>query len=628
MPHVRGDVDSGKRDDGMTRAPRLCGAILLFAFAAATGFAEVAPRDIWPAVTAGAQAGDFTAADARLQELIDSGKPFGIRRYPMYAEAAASLAREAERQKNPELVQWALAAATKLDSNSPAVAFTAADLASKGANWGGAIQWLFTGFGKVLSDQSTATLARSDLLIVFSLSLFLTAAAFALTLLFRYGRMAAHDFRETLSPRFRAGVTTVLGFALLFLPIFLWLGPMWLMLYWLLLFFGYASAAEKGAIVVILLLLALLPIMLDWTAYRIAGVETPIVRAAFAAEESAYDPDTSRRLRELLQNVPEEANLHLLAGNLAVQEGNEQEGLLHYRRAIELDDSLAGAHLNIGNLHFFNNDFLAAINLYRIAAERDPPMAIAYYNSAVANGELYKFNEQGQQLAEAKKRDAARVDRLLASPPPQKIVMYKLPLSKAWALTDQISRRGKAREIFGNYASFDLATSALNPVTLGALAALALGVILWLMRRDRFADACIKCGRTFCHRCKSAREAATYCTQCIHIYLKRDGVSVDTKRSKMNEVQSYAQRHVRLKKLLTSFLPGSAQILEGSTIRGVITLLAFLLLISLAVLIGRLAPLAPPAETMRFFVRTVAILLAVVLWLLISIPVYRQRAIV
>lgn len=628
-PAVDFDGALKRRPNFGGRTARLAAAALLLVLGAGAARAQVTPREVWPQMITAAQAGDFVAADAKLGELIESGRPFGIRRYPSYGETAAFLARQAAGQNNQELSRWALAAAQRLDPQSPMVAFTAADIDSQRANWSGAARWLFTGFGKILSDRATATLARSDLLIVLSASLFLLSASFAVVLLFRYGRAAAHDFREALSPRFRAGVTTVLAFALLFLPVFVWLGPIWLILYWLLLFFGYASAPEKVAVVIVLLMVALLPVGLDWTAYRIAGVETPIVRAAISAVENSYEPDTARRLRELTQAVPNEAQLHLLLGNLAVQEGNEQEALVHYRRAVALNDQLPGARVNIGNLHFFNNDFLAAINEYQMATTIQPELALAHYNSAVASGELYRFNDQGQKLAEAKKHDRALVDRLVASPPPQKVVMDELPLSDAWALSNRITASGKARELFGNYASFSFSDSALNPLTLGAVVALVLAVLLWAKRRrSGFADACIKCGRTFCSRCKSARDATTYCTQCIHIYLKRDGVSADTKRAKMSEVQSYLRRHVRLKKFLTSFLPGSAQMLDGSTVRGILLLLAFLLLVSLAVLIGRLAPLAPPAETMRFFIRTVAILLAVILWFSISIPVYRQRALV
>ena len=54
----------------------------------------------------------------------------------------------------------------------------------------------------------------------------------------------AHDFRELLSTRFTGGSVSVLAFALLFLPIFLWLGPMWLLFYWFAIFFGYAGVGR------------------------------------------------------------------------------------------------------------------------------------------------------------------------------------------------------------------------------------------------------------------------------------------------------------------------------------------------------------------------------------------------
>jgi hypothetical protein len=135
----------------------------------------------------------------------------------------------------------------------------------------------------------------------------------------------------------------------------------------------------------------------------------------------------------------------------------------------------------------------------------------------------------------------------------------------------------------------------------------------------------MKCGRTFCFRCKSARESATYCTQCIHIYLKRDGVSLDTKQAKLKEVQKYQNGQVRLKKILATFFPGSGQIMDGATAKGLVSVFSFLCFLTIALLIGSLVPIATPAGLIRHTVRIVAILLALGTWLLISIPVYRQR---
>ena len=82
----------------------------------------------------------------------------------------------------------------------------------------------------------------------------------------------------------------------------------------------------------------------------------------------------------------------------------------------------------------------------------------------------------------------------------------------------------------------------------------------------------------------------------------------------------------RRNKLFATFLPGSAQVLEGRTIAGVIGMLLFLLFLSVAVLTGRLAPaLGPVADTTHLFVRLLMIVLAAVTWFFLSLPVYRRR---
>lgn len=587
---------------------------------------NLSPRELWPQATAASDSGDVAGAEGKVTSLLVAGKALGIRRFPLYAESSASLARQSYKQGNAALSKWAIETARKLDPLSPDVAFTGADLSREQSQWGGVVQNVGTGISRVFSDYRARTLSQADFTLTAAMAFAGAALVFALMLFLRYCRPAAHDFRESLSRKMHGGVATVIAFTILFLPLFLWLGPVWLVLYWFIIFFGYATPREKTAVAVALLLVALLPIIADRAAYRIAGVDSPVVRGSIAAIERSYHPDVVRRLQELVEIAPQNPNLHLLLGNLQVRQGDETDAALHYRRAIELNDKLAGAHLNIGNLHFLNNDFLAAISKYEKAAEIDPDMAVAYYNHSVASGELYKFDIQGQKLEQAKSKDKALVERLIARPTSQKVVMYDVPVSTAWAITDSIARKGLARDLYGNYAFFTPLVSAQSALTIGPLVALVLAFLLWKMRKKNgFAGACIKCGRTFCHRCKSSRESAIYCTQCIHIYLKRDGVSLDTKRSKLAEVQQHQTAQLRRKKLFTTFLPGSAQLLEGSTIRGLIALFLFLLFVTLAVFIGKLAPIASPAETMKLVMRGLAIVLAVLSWLVISIPVYRQK---
>lgn len=588
---------------------------------------QVSPRDIWPQAAQAAREGDLETAGKRVDELLTTARTYGIKTFPLYASAAAGMAGE-QQKSAPDVAKWATQAAERLDGDSPSVAFNQADQAARNSGWGAAIPIALRGFMRGFGDYRTNLLARADLMMVAALAIAVTAIVFAIALFIRYGRSMAHDFREILGARMSGGSVTVLAFALLFLPLFFWLGPMWLLFYWLAIFFPYANALERIGVVVLLILVALLPIAADATANRVAGVDSPVVMAALSSAQQSYQPEALRRLQELVAVVPDHPVLHLLIGNLQTFEGNEPAAMNSYHRAIELRKEYAGALVNLGNLLYLDGQAAAAITRYEQAQRFDPNLAIAFYNGSVASGDTYKFDEQKELLAKARAADRSLTDRLARNPPPQKIVMYSPAIGEAWAIHAQLAQRPAARALFGNYSTFDLTQSALNPVTLGALASLLLAGVLWAKRRKTgLANACIKCGRTFCHRCKSARESTTYCTQCIHIYLKRDGVSLDTKRKKLEEVTEHQTGMLRRNKLFATFVPGAAQMLEGRVVAGILGTFVFALFVFIALLVGRLAPaLGPVADVAQTLVRVAAIVVAVIVWFSLSLPVYRRRS--
>jgi tetratricopeptide (TPR) repeat protein len=586
---------------------------------------DLAPRDIWPQATSAADSGNLPAAVKKTTQLTEVGKSLGIKTYPVYALSASALSRQAAKQGNRSAADWGAKAADSLDPISPAVAFMRADEAVDSANWPAAVTAVFRGFANVLRNYRSRLLSRSDFLITILLAVALTAAIFAIALFIRYGRAMAHDLREIVGARMHGGSVSVLAFALLFLPIFLWLGPAWLVFYWFIIFFGYANRGERILIVAFSVLIAAAPVLLDLTSHWIAGVDSPVVMSAIASSERSYQPDALRRMQELIGIVPDDATLHLLIGNLYLQDGNEQQATQHYRRSAELHDS-AGAHVNLGNLHFVNNDFATAVTEYDKAEALDPKLAIAFYDDSITLGALSKFDEQAQKLDQANSIDRSRIERLTSAPSGQKIVFYDPPISQAWSVSSTIARTGVARSLFGNYAWFDPLESVRNPLTLGAILTILLAPFIHTIRRKTgYAGACIKCGRTYCPRCKSAHESATFCTQCIHIYLKRDGVSMATKRSKLEEVSRHQGGVLTRNRWLATFLPGSAQFIEGRTAAGAIGAFVFVSFLSLALLSGRLAPVLAPGEAARMLVRAIAIAGAVILWIFITLPIYRRR---
>lgn len=615
---------------------RAAAASIVFAIVASFAMTEAAaqqlsPRDLWPGAVHAAREGDVDGATRQTADMMEMGRGYGIRTYPAFAASAAAFAREADAQGQADVVAWAEQTADRLDPFSPFVALSNADRAAAKKSYAKALPLAVKGIVRTLTGYRTSLLARADLLMVGALAIALVAAVFAVCLFIRYGRSIAHDFRELAGMRVSGGAVTVIAFALMFLPLFLWLGPMWLIFYWFAIAFAYASVGERVAIVLVLILLSLAPMAVDTAAHWTAAVDSPVMVAAISSAQQAYEPEALRRMQELVSAEQNEPMLHLLLGNLQAFEGNDEQAAVHYRRAIELRKEFAGARVNLGNLHFFNNEYQAAINQYEEAQRLAPTLALAFYNSSVASGETYRFDQQAQMLERARKADSAFVTRVtrLQQSGQAKVVMYHPSIPESWVVARAVTRRPAAASLFANYSSYEPARSFANPVSIGALGAVVAALILWaIRRRSGVAGACIKCGRTFCYRCKSARESATYCTQCIHIYLKRDGVSLDTKRKKLEEVSEYHQRTLKRNRLFATVLPGAAQLIEGRTASGLIGAFLFAAAIAVAIFVGRLAPaLGPASQTAQLLIRSAAIAIGVLVWIFMSLPVYRRRTV-
>jgi hypothetical protein len=74
--------------------------------------------------------------------------------------------------------------------------------------------------------------------------------------------------------------------------------------------------------------------------------------------------------------------------------------------------------------------------------------------------------------------------------------------------------------------------------------------------------------------------------------------------------------------------PGIGTAHRGATTAGIAGVFVFLFFVSAAVLVGRLAPVLTPGEVAQLAVRILAVLLALIMWLMLTLPIYRRRAVV
>ena len=395
-----------------------------------------------------------------------------------------------------------------------------------------------------------------------------------LLLLLRSAPAFFHDLMERSSGRLSADAARLVGWGLMALPLVAFLPLVWIVAIWGALFFTYLRGTEKLVAAAALLLVAA-----GGPAGRALGlgftaVTDPRVNALIASASPGHDPRNEAAIRALAREHPQEAFFPFLLG-LAGKEGGRPDAAVEmYRRVIQMEPRHARALMNLGNLYFVRQDYSVAQSYYRKATEADPALALAHYNSHLAHLETFRLEAADEAIREARRLDEALVAGLLARADEgrgRRIPVDARPTPRefwAWALR------------FG--APADLRPEAIRalsaPATLaggaGLLAALLLPGI-GLAPRSGAARRCRRCGRPYCRRCQVTTKHPDVCSQCMHLFILRDGVAPGVKTRKMAEVARYRRRVWLGARILSLALPGSGHLLGGRSLLGAALLMAW-----------------------------------------------------
>ncbi len=303
------------------------------------------------------------------------------------------------------------------------------------------------------------------------------------------------------------------------------------------------------------------------------------MRATLDAAGGEYDPDRVIKLRQLVDAHPEDPTYRFLLAGLYKNGRYFEEAFDEYKRAIELDQGLEQAHINIGNIFYMTGQYGEAVANYRRASDVNPRAILAHFNAHLAQSEAFRFQEAEESLRRAREIDPKRVTDLLSSASGSEtranVEDATIETASIWDAAIR-GRRPRAASEAGDEPP-GMFAQLLNPVSGVALLALLACLILQAIGRGHdAARCCIRCGRPFCHYCKSNREGHEYCSQCLHLYVLGDGLAPGAKNHKLYEVSRHEQRARRTRRLSSLVLPGSGHFLRDRTWFGAILLFLWL----------------------------------------------------
>lgn len=537
---------------------------------------EVSGR--WFGWLAAQEEGDATLARSKTEELVKNAEKIGIRRLTDLSLSATLLGRRDLLSGKHDRARIAFETAVRLDPDLPEARWGRLFLSGRTKEFGRIPSDLAGAFRATLADREArrVVVIRTTLLFVFTGAAL--GAAFLLVLVLAHGRRYIHDLSE-FAIRFAGGLAAApLAIALFFLPLLLGLDLYWFGLVLFVAIFGYASPRQKiGAAIALALFLPLLPVI-DRVAYELAVTGSPILRGAETLQESRYDQRVLDDLESVKNILSDDSDVRFLLGCLYQTLGQNDRAVREYSAAVQADPAEFRSLINRGNIHFVDGDFGAALEDYQAAVKRNAKSVAARYNLSLVLAETFRTVESVEALNIARALDGRLLQKFQQNPTLVKVVSLGFTPEEARVKVERLQSDPKSHRILGHYRTYHFGDALATPALWAIPLALVLAFVLDAQRQKGrgYASECQKCGRTFCSRCKPAGQSLLLCSQCVHVYLKKDGVAIETALQKVEEVKKRRWLKDKLRALLNVLLPGAATFIDSNVGHAAISLSIFL----------------------------------------------------
>jgi tetratricopeptide (TPR) repeat protein len=603
------------------------GAAAVLCLAATAGAAQEALTPLPPPVTrsqyraqwfeflSAFSENDTADADKALDGMLRAGRKVGVYRLSDFSRTAVYLGHRAEKQGAPERADRAYAAALKLDGSNPDAIVARLAFLLRQKRFGEALQQMPGAAVAFLSTREARVAVSSSLALWVAFGIAGMSAGTILALAVRHVPRAWHDIRERAGRTDGLAAAVPFGLLLLGLPLFVGLGPVWLLLYWGALLYAYTEGRERVVLGGAFVALALIPpLMAKVTAANIEE-RSPLFVAAIDLAERREDASAEDGLRQAAAVFPEDSDVWYLLGVFAERSGDLQRAQSDYGRAMQADPADYRPLLNRGNVRFTEGDYGEAIRDYLEAGKRAPRAASVFYNLSLARGEAYDFEGQAAAIQQARQISNSQVNFWTDNPTLSRVVPAGYSLDRARERMAAWDAQPKSRRLPGHGSSRGW-RQYFPSWTFAPLAALGLGILLARRRERDVAQSCDRCGRPFCKRCRRWADPSQYCTPCFKLHMRKDDVDIEEQVAETKAMQRRASRRHFAVRIVSLFLPGSHAFASGRPFRAAAILVAFFAAVGAAVLDERFFdPLTlPPFGNVRVTV-VVGAALAAALWL-------------
>lgn len=585
-------------------------------------------REFWQKALSSANQDALPDAEVNIKQMQIEAKRYGVGTLTDYCWASLVKhfqEREAGNQLN---AQFFLKASDDFGPRLPEPKFVAGNGAFQDGSYGIGMKEYANGVLTLFRRTEYMAPLLGNILFYLLTTFYILAVFFILVLFCKYLSRIWHDLQELLQMKIHSVLNPLIGVLILFLPFILGFDIRWHLVYLMVFIFGYATKQEKVFLLVILFAGILIPPTLHLLRQEYRVRVSPVFEATAAIERGDLVYNYIGNIETINNIVGNDADLLFLIANLYQKSGDMANAMSYYQKTLNIDPEYFKAFLNLGNLYFWENHFETAIDKYKNAVNINNSYIPAYYNMYIAYNNNYQYDEGQNVYRGATAINGRAMARIAERTAQNEVTVDFFSTDDARRKYGEFSQTEilEGKEIRGHVKRDTLMENIIYPLVIlsffGIIGCLFLD--RWRISHGGYAGACVKCGRTFCHLCKRSSESNIYCSQCVHIYIKKDGVPLEVKVKKINEVKRYLRFTFFMRKIVNLLFPGTVSIVNDSTWKGLITLF----IIGLCGMVYFFPPLFPSLNMDVFnldYIRKGVLAVAVIVWLISNVKNLLER---
>jgi tetratricopeptide (TPR) repeat protein len=543
-----------------------------------------AGEEIWRAFREFARKGEWEKGQDELEKLYQWKLNQGIRNHYHYAAALVEEAQRTAGEGKAAAIPGLLNYAEKMAPDFAQIYYArACSLWSQDfpsfENISKAVGLWFQSFSLSFLNLEEALPQLANLTLWVISSFLITLAIFSFILLFKYHSFFSHHLKHLIRAEKDSKSITVLGFFLLFIPLLLGAGWMWLLILWLLVFWIYGSRADRTLTVFFLVVLLLLPTGLRiYSSFLVSLTDSGILDIV-RANTGVFNEELYEKLKAMQKEAPQDADILQAIGLIEKRIGQFKEAEQRFLQAVKFEPQAAAAFNNLGNIYLITNQTDKAVKAYQKAIQLEPAKTEAYFNLGQAYLLDLLLNE-----AESEFRRARELR-------PQLTTFYTSISSRnpnRMAIDQTIEFGGIWRRIFAATPQREELAEAFwqllwgrVPFKFGEGTAAVMLLILFLVQVNTRGKVlirnCENCGGLICSRCIRSMVIGNQCSQCVKAFATSTSAEPEAASQKRAEVAKYRWRRNTFLRLFSLLLPGGGHLWRDNSREGIVYLFIFVL---------------------------------------------------